>query len=284
MDGLADSRSAYIITNNKKGTTMTASYDNITSKATISLLTLRAWRAKTMHKEETEVENERHGTENVARVIVVLSEHPTLKAVTKLHNEARTEHYKLTLPSSVAGFRLLPLSLEPRHTNAMSKYKVKHDELTNKFIEAYATEKALAPKRMGQLYCPALWPDCVTDKFEFSLKYLPCPSGGTWDDWLEESAEIAIQELRRRLANAIRHMRNKLIDPNSVFRDSLVDNLFELYHLSGDLNITNNQEINEIVSSLNPLIAHAPDILRTSPQTRMSVAEEADKICKKFNL
>lgn len=247
-------------------------------------LSTGAWRASKLHAGETKIVNETHHTDQAAKVTVKLSSHPSLIALGKLHAEARAAHYKITLPSVEDGFRLLPVGREFEHTDLMGEFGRKHETLAAEFIRDYDAERDSAPARLNGLYDPKHWPADVSRKFKFTTRYLPCPSGGTWDDWLAESAEAGKEELRARLAVALQHMRVKLSEPGAVFRNSLVGNLREILDLAGDLNFTDCPEITSLRIVAAPLTNLDTDTLRENKDAREAAAKEAARICQAFNL
>ena len=217
---------------------------------------------------------------------VRLTDHIALADLGKLHAAARSEHYRLTLPSADDGFRLLPCGREMEHSQIMRDFADKHEVLKRSFLADYAGERAQAPIKLNGLFVAAQWPDesTVDGKFGFSTRYLPVPSAGTWQTWLAETAEAAREELRERLGATVRAMASKLADKDGVFRDSLVSNAAEVSALASDLNLTDDVDIAALAQATAGLASNDPETLRNNPHARAGAAARAAEICAAFNL
>ena len=92
----------------------------LASRAVICQLFTGAWRVAKKHKGETAAVNAKHGTQDLAKVSVEICDHPALLEIYRLNAEARTEHYRLTLPAGDAGVRLLPVARQVEHAHPVS--------------------------------------------------------------------------------------------------------------------------------------------------------------------
>src|SRR5262252_1700335 len=79
----------------------------IAARTQIVSLSKGAFRPTKRHKAETDAENKRHGT-TAARVSVRISDHPGIRELQTIHNNAYRTHIALTRPGVKDGFRLLP--------------------------------------------------------------------------------------------------------------------------------------------------------------------------------
>lgn len=256
----------------------------LAKRALLVTLSTGAWRATKLHHAETAKVNADHNAKDIAKVSVKLSDHPALSKLGKLHAEARAEHYRVTLPSADDGFRLLPCGREMEHAATMARFSEQHESLVREFLAAYDAERASAPLRLNGLYDARHWPADVSGKFKFATRYLPVPDAGTWQEWLAESAEAGKEDLKARLAAAVRAMADKLGDSKAIFRDSLVENLREIVSLSGDLNLADDPVIAQLAIEASALTVHAPDALRNNPGDRSAAHKRAADICRNFNL
>ena len=126
--------------------------------------------------------------------------------------------------------------------------------------------------------------DVVRNAFSLSCRYLPVPSLGQWDEWLQESAETATTELRERIGEALRSYAEKLADPDKIFRDSLVSNLADIVNLAADLNLGNDKSIADLVEQARTLAAVDPAQLREDKNLRAESAVRAADLCSMFSL
>lgn len=265
---------------------MNANTNLVQSRACIALFTSGAWRTVKRHPKETQAENARHGLKDEARVDVQICSHPALTRAAEIVNEARAEHYRLTLPCTDDGFRLLPGARQMEHAEAMAKHSAAFTQAVTTFCDAYDDVRLDAPRRLNGLYIASQWPDreTVRSKFRLQTRYLPVPALGQWDTWLQESAEVGRAELRERIGVAVKKVAAKLSDPQAIFRDSLIGNLREIIDLAPDLNLMDDPDIARLAQSARHLGAVDPDTLREDPVARATVAERASELCSIFNL
>ena len=259
----------------------------VASRAVLALFKTGAWRALKTHGAETRAENARHNLSDEAKVQVRICSHPSLVAIIKLHGEARTAHYRLTLPAADDGLRLLAGQLQMEHSRTMREYGDRHETLVAEFVAAYGAERDSAPARLNGLYLASQWPSSqeVKTRFKFCSRYLPVPVMGQWDEWLNESAEQAEGELKSRLADAVTKLAHKLAMPDSVFRDTLLSNLTDICSLAGDLNLRDDPIINQVTQQSKQLVAEVTlDQLRDDATIREMAAARAASIAGLFQL
>lgn len=258
----------------------------LASRALLATFKTGAWRATKLHKAETVALNQRHNTGHAAKALLCLTEHPALTALNKLHSEARSAHYRLTLPATDDGFRLLPVGRELEHSRVMAEYATRHEVLVRQFCADYDSERATAPARLNGLYDPKQWPDrhVVESRFSYTTRYLPVPTAGTWQTWLSEAASEAQADLRERIGECVRNIAQSLKDPKKVFRDSLIENVRDLVPLVGDLNLTNDPDIARLGDACAEFAKQDPETLRNNKAVRADVAARAAALCATFKL
>jgi len=265
---------------------MSSSNNSLASRAVIALFKTGAWRAVKTHASESQQENQRHGLTDEAKVQVRICSHPALAEITKLHAEARAAHYRLSLPATDDGLRLLAGARQLEHSAVMAGFASRHLALVAAFCSAYEAERASAPVRLNGLYIASQWPTVseVEARFSFSSRYLPVPVLGQWEQWLAESAEKAEAELKDRLADAVTKLAHKLADGKAIFRDSLLGNLADICALAGDLNLRADPTIAALASQAASLCDVPAEKLRDSASLRASTASRAASICSIFKL
>lgn len=258
----------------------------LNERAVIALFDSGQWRTVKRHAAETRAENARHGLKNEAKVDVKICSHPALEMIQSIISSARAEHYRLCPPTGQQGMRFCPGALQIEHAAAMADFAAKFRYLVAEFCSAYEGERLSAPARLNGLYVESQWPDVETvrSEFRFSTRYLPMGSGGQWDEWLAEAATEAQNDLRARLAVAIKAVAVRLADTKGIFRDSLIVNLKELLALAPDLNLRDDPEITRLVAAAADVVKEEPDTLREDKPVRAKVAQRAADLCSMFKL
>ena len=96
---------------------------------------------------------------------------------------------------------------------------------------------------------------------------------------VNESITMSMKDLWTRLQKAVSHMADRLSEKDSVFRDSLINNLIELTELLPKLNLTNYQNLETIRKDIeNNLCSFSPQILREDGKEREKAAQKAQSI------
>ena len=91
----------------------------------------------------------------------------------------------------------------------------------------------------------------------------------------------AMSDLWQRLYDGVRHMVEKLEDPEAIFRDSLVENLTELAAVLPALNFANDAGLESLAAEVKAKLTEIePETLRTAPLVRREVATDAAKLLK----
>lgn len=277
MCALADVAQTSIREWRKKVTTMiTPDVTSIAARTKLCMLQTGSWRATRLHRDETAAENARHNT-SAAKVMVRVSDHPALSKLGKLHSAAYSEHKSLTLPTVQDGMRLLPAGRELEHADRMTKHADQHNQLVREFLADYDTEREDAPVRLNGLYDASMWPshDTVADKFTFRTRYLATPTEGAWADWLGESARAAEDDVRERLTEALRRVRDRCRADGALYA-TVFDNIRELAALVPDLDVTDS--FAPVVQALAPLTALHAETLRDDERGRELAAQRASSI------
>jgi hypothetical protein len=260
----------------------------VAARTKLAVLSTGIWQATRLHKGETRVENIRHNTD-AARVTVRVSAHHALRDLGKLHDAARREHYRLTLPTiDTGGMRLLPAGREFDHAEQMRKFADEHNTLVAEFVADYPAEYAAAPQRLNSLYDSSVWPNLheIGDKFTFATRYLPTPTEGTWGEWLVESSRAADDEVRDRLTKALKRVVERCRAEGKVRKSggvgpgalhaTVFDNIRELVELVPDFDFADH--FAPVVTAMEPLANIRAEWLRDDPADREQTAQKAESI------
>jgi hypothetical protein len=121
--------------------------------------------------------------------------------------------------------------------------------------------------------------------------YREIPVQGQWQKWLLDSAQEGREELRERVAAAVRHVAERLrlttASENSIadgrtLRDSVIGNLKEILDLAPDLNLSSDAEIERLVEEARSLTRYSAEDLRNNDRLRKEVATRATKVASMF--
>lgn len=262
--------------------------DRISSKAMLVDLRVSQWTArKTDKRAAAEVVTTHNAQANAATVYKSLIDSTALDAVKKLASEARTYHYKMTLPWSDAGPRILSNTAYFDYMQQMQDYANRFEQAVNKLLVDYPLHRQEAKRLLGSLFDDNEYPTlaALNAKFQFKLNVLPLPTAGDFRVELDnDEADRLRQDIEQHTAGVIRaavieayERVQKVVDayidrlakPDTIFRDSLVDNAHELADMLPGLNITDDPQLAKLAEQLRTrLCAFEPQDLRENPVAR----------------
>ena len=261
----------------------------IASRAVIARYNAGAWRVqKKKNKAETAAYEAKHNLKaGTASVSNDICDHPALKEIYKLQASARNDvHYRLTLPAADDGMRILAGAFQLEHAKKMGEIEQQIKVLVGQFLKDYPAEAASAPARLNGTYDASQWPsvDVIASKFYFRLRYLPVPTLPLWDEWMAESAAVAEEDLKARLATAVTTLAHSLAN-GTRFNESLITNLSDICALAGDLNLRDDPVIANLAIEGAKLAASiSPQEIRDSKSVKEAAASRAANIAGMFSL
>ncbi len=262
-------------------------------QAMLANLNIRSWGARKHDRAVSAEIDTTHNARDGGRYNKLLIDKAALDPLTKQAGRIRDYHYTMTLPWGDNGDRLLPAKQYMEYTAAMRVYKDDMIRLTRNFISVYPTLVQDARTRLGSLYDAQDYPHVsdIQDRFGLNVSFLPVPDAKDFrvDVGNEARAEIqasinatvaerqagAVKECWARLFDVVSKLETTMLKDKPIFRDSLIDNIAELVSMLPRLNITNDQELNEICSQIQAALIVAPDSLRHSASSRTAMAVKA---------
>lgn len=272
-------------------------------KAMLANLTVRAWSARKRDKDVGKEVEKNHQAKDAGNFNKLLIDKDALKPIVSLVGTLRTTHYDMTLPWGDNGDRLLPSKMYFDYTKKMRDLRDQFTSAVNDFVAQYPTFKQNARKRLGSMYDPEDYPDVsrVKQKFGADLSFLPVPDAKDFrvDLGADEVATIradieaqvakqqeqAVRDLWMRLREVTQNVRDRLADPDTVFRDSLIENAQFACDIASKLNITDDKEMEAIRLDIDHRLCQvAPQRLRDDKALRKTVCESAGDILRKFPL
>jgi len=232
-----------------------------------------------------------------------------LDEITKFQARARADHYRITLPWSDSGLRLLPTKTLLDYQSMMDAHRAEFDRLVGAFLDRYDTLVAAAAFQLGSLFDRAEYPtrNQVARKFSFESVFTPLPTAGDfrldiesevqdtivkqYEERMQSMVAQANQDAWTRLYDVLSAMSDRLtVDDGEdgpkkrVFRDSLVNNADELCSLLTALNVAGDPALERARARLEDAIngVTAKD-LRESEGQRVITKGKVDAILSDFD-
>lgn len=213
----------------------------------------------------------------------------------------RRQHYDLTLPWD-DGCRLLPANAHAHYSNQYEIGRTNYFAARDAFGNTYDHWCAESKTMHGKSFDPSLYPKWakMRDLFSFNVEFLPMPkashfiTSGIAADAVEEMrqsleaanqirVEAAVKDIWTRLLEPVKKIADALCDKETIFRDTLVENVKEIVALVPSLNLTNDVALRALATEIETKFS-ALDVeaLRTNPVVRREVASQAKEIAARF--
>jgi len=231
---------------------------NIHSAAMLANLRISQWTARKIDKKVAGEVAKNHNVQasvgayykSVLPTTDANGERTAIERIKKLVGEARTYHYKMTLPWLDSGARVLSSAAYFDYMQVMQEFKQRFKEVVNDFVYDYPFEREEAKIRLGTLFNEDDYPplDRVADRFGFLLDILPIPMGADF------RCDIGNDE-----ADKIR----------AEIEKSLVTNASDLADLLPKLNFTGDPALTALGTALKEkLCVYGADELRNNMSAR----------------
>lgn len=279
-----------------------------------SLVTLQTqrWHAKVKDRQasrDAATASDAHESAFETRKRLLAGADDQLKAIHKIIDEARGEHYRMTLPWTTTGMddtgrrtggRLLPNTLFVEYTTVMADCKARMTAALDAFVQVYPEMIELAKVKLGKRFDAREYPNpsAIREHFGLSFDFQPIPKGDDFkglpqaqldalarkvNDNTRKMAENAMQELWARVYETVGRMAERLCDPNKLFHNSLVENVREVAKLLAHLNITSDPKVEAIRGKIvTHLCQHDAKVLREKPVLRQQVGAHAASIIQEM--
>ena len=274
----------------------------INSRALLVNLSISQWSARKFDKAiSEEIAAQHRAARDVVRANKALIQGDSYKALCATMSIARKVHYFHTLAWSDDGYRLLPTANHAAYTDELRSMQAKFQTALAEFVRDYPRLQEIARSRLNGMYKAADYPHpaAIADRFSMSTEFTPIPAAG--DFRLDELTELTADELQRveqsvtsrveratadavgdawqRLHEVVSAMRERLAQPNAVFRDTLVTNARDVVEVLGRLNVTQDPSLEAMRATVaSDLTQYDPQELRDTPAIREQTAARADEI------
>ena len=219
-----------------------------------------------------------------------------LTPIRKFCGIVRQFHYDHTSPWD-DGQRLLSGKARDGYDKRMIEFKAEFDKLVDEFVAQYPNWVEQAKIMHAGTFDASDYPEAETVKHMFDLGrcYFPVPKpehfnvemkelyGNALVMITEQKVSQAVQDAWDRLLKPVQAMCEKLSSPDSIFRDSLVENVKEMTSLIPELNLTGDAKLTEAAETISKQLADLnAETLRESKVERKAAAEKAKEILTRF--
>ena len=276
----------------------------LSDKAMLVGLHISMWSARKHDKSvSTEVAEAHEANVSAGRYNKhLLVEAEKLEELRALANQIRLFFYKMTLPWTDEGYRLLPSASYFEFTKQFAEFKVAFDQLVREFLEAYPYYREQARAPLGGLHRDSDYPDIATlaEKFDLKTDILPIPCGEDFrvtlgqeeqarvareiDQQVKQSVARGMGELWSRLKEAVAHLAAQLERPKARLHSATLRNVAEIAQMVPRLNIANDEELTALAKETNSRLAcfSRQDLLQYSA-ARSRAAGIANELAAKIN-
>ena len=293
---------------------------SLSSRAMLCSLSISMWSAR-IHDQAVseEIATLHRASVNAGRYNKLLLPKTALEEIQKIAQEARQEHYFMTLPWGDDGYRVLPAAAYMDHTEKMRMYANRFGPAVDALVSKFEEFVAQAKNQLGTMFQPSDYPGIREDrekltmpapnelraKFSFETKVMPLPDAADFRVSLgdeekmriqrqitatvEASLQVASRDLWQRLFDAVSHLAERLkaykVTTEGVehpFRDSVVTNLVKIVDILPKLNVTGDPALETLASEVRVALLVDPKELRTSDAARVETARAAEAIAQRM--
>jgi len=227
----------------------------------------------------------------------LLREAERLESLRSLSGQIRQYFYKITLPWSDEGYRLLPAHFYFELTTKMREFETAFSQQVEEFLAVYPNYIEQVKPELNGLFREEDYPSTekLRNKFGVKLEVLPIPSGNDFrvtlseeeqarvareiDENVRQSLQKGTEDLWARLKGVVSHLIERLTEPESRFHASLVTNIGELVDLLPRLNVSQDEELNRFAEEIkNRLCGFTARDLKKNEILRSATANDAAQI------
>ena len=227
-----------------------------------------------------------------------------LSAIKTKAHEIRTKHYAMTCPWTDNGSRIVKTDGFPDYIDCMSAMQDEFNTLVDEFLRDYEDHIMVAQANLGDLFNDDEYPDvnAVRSKFDCRIKPYPITDVSDWrldvgkdaqtyvDDAIKEYSSIfqeqiqtAMGDIHRRLHDVLSRMSERIDyagkHDKKIFRDTLLENVFEVVELMKTCNLTNDTQMTAQAEAVEKALRGvSPDALRDSSHLRATTKRKIDDV------
>ncbi|HVC89094.1 MAG TPA: hypothetical protein VND66_00605 [Acidobacteriaceae bacterium] len=276
----------------------------ITERAMLAAIHISIWTAVKHDKGVSRDVARQHGAhESAGRYNKqLLRDAEKLEALRVLSGQIRQYFYKITLPWSDEGYRLLPAHFYFELTTKMREFEQAFAEQVEEFLAIYPSYIEQVRPELNGLFREEDYPSAekLRNKFGVKLEVLPIPSGEDFrvtlseeeqarvareiDESVRQSLQRGTEDLWIRLKSVVTHMVDRLNEPESRFHATLVTNVFDLVDLLPRMNVNQDEELNRFAAEIKDrLCSFTAHDLKKNEILRVATASDAAEILTKMD-
>ena len=276
----------------------------ITERAMLAAVHISIWTAIKHDRKVSREVAEQHGAYAGAGRYnkQLLREAERLESLRALSGQIRQYFYKITLPWSDEGYRLLPAHFYFELTTKMREFELAFVQQVEEFLAVYPSYIEQVRPELNGLFREEDYPSTekLRNKFGVKLEVLPIPSGNDFrvtlseeeqarvareiDENVRQSLQKGTEDLWTRLKGVVAHMVERLNEPESRFHASLVTNICELVELLPRLNVNQDEELNRFAGEIRDrLCGFTARDLKKNEILRAATANDAAEILTKMD-
>lgn len=272
--------------------------NDVHASAMLADLSISQWSARKQDKRVAEAVAEANGVDaRAGSYYKSLIDPAAIEGLKKLVGEIRTYHYKATLPWSDEGPRVLPTTMYFDYMENMRQYRQQYDDTVNEILTQYPYHREEAKRYLGNLFREEDYPEPekLAKKYGFHLTLYPLPKGDDFrceigaeeieqvrediESQTRASLQKSVTEAFNRIYGVVAKYVDRLGDPETVFKSSMVENARELVEIMPKLNFTQDPELDRITQVVRDnLCQYEPDQLRHNPDARKQAYNTASSL------
>ncbi|HEV2133214.1 MAG TPA: hypothetical protein VGR47_03025 [Terracidiphilus sp.] len=271
----------------------------ITEKAMLAAVHISVWTAVKHDRKVSREVADQHGAHQGAGRYnkQLLHGAEKLEELRTIAGQIRQYFYKVTLPWSDEGFRLLPANFYFELMARIREFEASFDAGVESFLRVYPQYIEQVRPELNGLFREEDYPsqEKLRAKFGVKLEVLPIPSGADFrvEMSAEEQARVAreidasvrqslmrgTEDLWRRLREVVAHMADRLNEPESRFHGSLVTNVLDLVEILPRLNVHGDADLNRFAEQVKErLCSYSAQELKKHDLLRVTTAADAANI------
>jgi hypothetical protein len=271
----------------------------ITEKAMLAAVHISIWTAVKHDRKVSRDVADQHGAHHGAGRYnkQLLRGADKLDELRTLAGQIRQYFYKITLPWSDEGFRLLPSNFYFELMERMREFEAGFEQGVEGFLRVYPQYIEQVRPELNGLFREEDYPsvDKIRAKFGIQIEVLPIPSGSDFRVQLsaEEQARVSreidanvrealtrgTEDLWKRLREVVAHMVDRLNEPESRFHGSLVTNIADLVDILPKLNVSGDANLNRFAEQIKErLCNYSAHELKKNDFLRVATASDARNI------
>lgn len=261
-------------------------------------LTIRQWNGFTRDKKVTEkVDADFHTAGDSGNFNKRLLAKAVLAPIYKIANRARRDHQFYTVPWCYDSVNMLPSKLFFEYTNVMRGHTELFDNEVDNLVQQYPVHKANRAQQLGAMFNPDDFPsnDELRDMFAIEIRFMPTGSlkhivideqakdadkiKHALEEGFKNTQREAMKGLYDRVGNLLQYTHDRLINPDNIFRDSLIENLEQLVEVLPGLNVFDDPLLKKLENNIkSQLLVVDAKTLRRDPEVRIKIAQSANDL------